>query len=350
MATKKIWLPRDIYQIKVILGGTRLPIWRRLPVPSGFTLEDLYSVVQAAMGWDDSHLHKFRIGQKRFGKSDPSEQLTGMDSINNERTTHPYTVLGKVSATAMYTYDFGDGWEHALVVEKMLLPDRGVAYPSCAGGKLQGPLEDCGGIPGYYHLLEAIRDPNHPEHQDLLDWVGGEYDPKVFSVDEINRRLAPIQRWWSKSLKEAASPLILVADDGIRVETNLRRELRHADWKALIIAPVRRCMECLGQYSSSAVTADRESCLDDPASISGLSQEHPLRMTNATLAIFDPGRQVYHFVPSMLDEPLFDPCKTECPYPLLAAKGDAAGLIVTGRGIQTERVRRRRRAARHSIL
>ena len=76
-----------------------------------------------------------------------------------------------------------------------------VAYPSCVGGKLQGPPDDCGGMPGYYNLLEAIRDSGHPEHKDLLDWVGGEFDPKAFSVDEVNRGLAPIQRWWAKSLK-----------------------------------------------------------------------------------------------------------------------------------------------------
>lgn len=169
MATKKIWLPQDIYQLKVTLRYTGPPIGRRLLVPSGFTLEDLHSVVQAAMGWDDSHMHEFRIGQKRFGKSDPSDRLMGMDPIGNERTTHLYRVLGKVRAKAMYTYDFGDNWEHEIVVEKVLPPDPGVAYPSCVGGKLQGPPDDCGGIPGYSNLLEAIRDPGHPEHQDLLD-------------------------------------------------------------------------------------------------------------------------------------------------------------------------------------
>ena len=201
MARKKVWLPQDIFQIKVTLRYTRPPIWRRLLVPSGFTLEDLHSVIQAAMGWDNSHLHEFRIGQKRFGKSDPSDRLMGMDPIGNERTTYLYRVLRKVRAKALYTYDFGDGWEHEIVVEKVLPPESDVAYPSCVGGKLQGPPDDCGGIPGYYNLLEAIRDPDYPEHKDLLDWVGGEFDPTTFSVEEVNRQLAPIQRWWAKSLK-----------------------------------------------------------------------------------------------------------------------------------------------------
>jgi Plasmid pRiA4b ORF-3-like protein len=146
-------------------------------------------------------LDEFRIGQRRFGKPDPNDRLMGLDHIGNERTTHLYRVLGKVGAKAMYAYDFGDSWEHVIVVEKVLLPEPGVAYPVCVAGKLQGPPEDCGGIPGYYNLLEAIRDPAHKDHADLLDSVGGEFNPEAFSVDEANRKLAPIQRWWAKSLK-----------------------------------------------------------------------------------------------------------------------------------------------------
>ncbi len=201
MPTKRVWLPNDIYRLKVTLRDTRPPIWRRLLVPAGLTLDVLHDVLQLAMGWDESHMHEFRIGQKRFGKSDPSDRLMGLDPIGNERTTYLFMVLGKVGAKAIYTYDFGDGWEHAIVVEKVLRPEPGVDYPLCLGGKLQGPPEDCGGVPGYYNLLEAIQDPAHPEHEELLGWVGGEYDPDTFSVEEINRNLAPIQRWWAKGLK-----------------------------------------------------------------------------------------------------------------------------------------------------
>ncbi|MGD0125154.1 MAG: plasmid pRiA4b ORF-3 family protein [Terriglobia bacterium] len=116
---------------------------------------------QLAMGWDGSHLHEFRIGQKRFGKSDPNDRRMGLDPIGNERTTHLYMVLRKVGTKAIYTYDFGDSWEHAIVVERVLPPEPGVTYPVCVAGKLQGPPEDCGGVPGYYNLLEALRDPDH---------------------------------------------------------------------------------------------------------------------------------------------------------------------------------------------
>ncbi len=148
MTTKRVWLPNDIYQLKVTLRGTRPPIWRRLLVPSGLTLEVFHDVLQLAIGWDDSPMHDFRIRQKRFGKSDPSDRLMGMNPIANERTTHLFMVLDKVGAKAIYTYDFGDSWEHAIVVEKVLPPEAGVAYPRCVSGKLQGPPDDCGGYSG----------------------------------------------------------------------------------------------------------------------------------------------------------------------------------------------------------
>jgi hypothetical protein len=199
MRTKKIWVPQEIYQLKVTLRDTRPPIWRRLLVPAGVTLEVLHDILQVAMGWYDSHLHEFRIGQKRFGKPDPGDDLMDLPAVVNERTAHLFTVLRKIGAKAIYTYDFGDSWEHAIVVEKVLPPEPGVAYPICVGGKLRCPPEDCGGVPGYYNLLEAIRDPAHKEHEDLLDWAGEDYDPEVFSVDDVNRRLAPLQRWWAKT-------------------------------------------------------------------------------------------------------------------------------------------------------
>ena len=199
MATKKIWLPQEIYQLKVTLLDTKPPIWRRLLVPVGLTLEVLHDVLQLAMGWTDSHLHEFRIGKKRFGKPDPDDELMDLPPVGDERTAHLFKVLGKARAKAVYTYDFGDNWEHAIVVEKVLPPEPGVAYPVCVGGKLRCPAEDCGSIPGYYNLLEVIRDPTHEEHEDMMDWLGGEYDPDAFSVDDVNQRLAPLQRWWAKT-------------------------------------------------------------------------------------------------------------------------------------------------------
>ena len=194
MATKKIKAPQEIYQIKVTLLGMTPPIWRRLLVPAEITLERLHHVLQVAMGWEDCHLHDFRIGSKRFGEPDPDDRLMGLPSTGNERTARLSSVLSRIGAKATYTYDFGDGWEHGILVEKVLPREPGLSYPACVGGKRHGPPEDCGGIPGYYNLLEAIRDPDHDEHEETLEWIGGDFDPEAFSVDHVNRKLAPLQR------------------------------------------------------------------------------------------------------------------------------------------------------------
>jgi len=181
--------PQGIYQIKVTLLGTDPPIWRRLLVPADLTLEQLHDVLQLAMGWENCHLHEFRIGRQRFGKPDPMERTFGGPRAASERTARLFSVLGRAGAKAEYTYDFGDSWEHQIVVEKCLAREPGRVYPACLAGERQGPPEDCSGIPGFYNLLEAISDPEHEEHQDLLDWVGGSFDPESFSADAVNQRL-----------------------------------------------------------------------------------------------------------------------------------------------------------------
>lgn len=197
--TDSVANPREIYQINVTLLGTDPPIWRRLLIPADVTLEQLHLVLQSAMGWEDCHIHEFRVGRQRFGKPDPMEEVLGGPRTASERTARLFSVLGRVGAKAVYTYDFGDSWEHQIVVETRLAREPGRAYPACLAGERHGPPEDCGGIPGFYNLLEAIRDPDHEQHEELLNWLGDRYDPEAFSVDNVNRRLAPMQRRWNKA-------------------------------------------------------------------------------------------------------------------------------------------------------
>jgi len=199
MPTNPLEKSQQIYPIKVTLLGTDPPIWRRLRVPANLTLEVLHDVLQLAMGWEDCHMHDFRIGQQRFGTPDPMEREFGGPRTASERTARLFQVLGRAGIKAVYTYDFGDSWEHKIVVEKRLAPEPGRAYPVCLAGERHGPPEDCGGIPGFYNLLEALSDPGHEQHEELLDWLGNGFDPEAFSVEEVNRRLAPIQQWWSKA-------------------------------------------------------------------------------------------------------------------------------------------------------
>ena len=102
MKTKNVEKPQELYQIKVTLLGSRPPIWRRLLVPASLTLEQLHHVLQRAMGWDDSHMHDFRIGKQRFGRPDPEDRLMGLPDVGNERTVRLFSVLGKVGAKAVY--------------------------------------------------------------------------------------------------------------------------------------------------------------------------------------------------------------------------------------------------------
>src|SRR5882724_42040 len=135
MATKKVEAPPEIYQMKVSLKGVTPPVWRRLLVPADMTLGQLHDVLQVALGWQDCHMHEFRVGQKRFGKPDPNDRLMGMPAIGDERAVRLFSVLGKVGAKAVYTYDFGDGWEHNIAVEKVLAPEPALTCPACIDGK-----------------------------------------------------------------------------------------------------------------------------------------------------------------------------------------------------------------------
>jgi hypothetical protein len=185
MATKTV----EIYQIKVTLRNTKPPIWRRLLVPAGMTLDRLHRVLQTVMGWEDCHLHEFRIGEELFGPPAPDLWGMGGPPVGSERTAKLSQVMGWEGAKARYTYDFGDNWEHEIGVEKVLPVEPGLKYPVCVAGELHGPPEDSGGVYGYYNLLLAFADPAHEDHADLCEWLGEGFDPEEFSVEEVNQKL-----------------------------------------------------------------------------------------------------------------------------------------------------------------
>jgi len=176
----------EIYQIKVTLLRTAPPIWRRLLVPSDFTLSSMHDLLQLAMGWTDSHLHEFLFRGKRYGSTSPD---VGVTEAIDERKVRLNQLLSRVGAKIVYTYDFGDGWEHGIVLEKGLPVEPNMAYPLCSGGRGACPPEDCGGLGGFYNLLEALQNPRHPQREELLEWLGEDFDPEKFSSEEINRIL-----------------------------------------------------------------------------------------------------------------------------------------------------------------
>ncbi len=181
--------PASVHQLKVTLLGLRPPIWRRILVPSDITLSELHAVVQETMGWHDSHLHEFRVGDVGYGDPRLLEDLADQDS----RKTRLEQVAPTPKTRLRYLYDFGDSWEHEILVEAVGPPAPETRYPICLKGKRACPPEDCGGVWGYADLLEAISDPDKPEHEDLLEWLGGPIDPESFDPDEVNQRLAPFR-------------------------------------------------------------------------------------------------------------------------------------------------------------
>ena len=175
-----------IYQLKVTLNESHPPIWRRIQVPD-CTLGELHEVLQVVMGWGSSHLHQFIVNGKYFGEAthdDPDLEVEDEDGI---RLTDIFT--GKDPPRIVYEYDFGDGWQHEIILEKILEPEPRVTYPCCLEGARACPPEDVGGIWEYAEFLESISDPNHADHHEMLEWVGGEFDPEKFSVDEVNKEL-----------------------------------------------------------------------------------------------------------------------------------------------------------------
>jgi hypothetical protein len=178
------------YQLKISIAGTRPPVWRRVRVPGRATLGELHEVIQTVLGWTSSHLHQFEIGGNRYGEEpDGFPELEALD----ERQVTLSEAVGKRVKRFLYVYDFGDDWRHEVVVEK-IEPATAEDRPVCLAGKRRRPPEDCGGPWGYANFLKAIQDPNHPQHQELLEWTGDRFDPEEFHLDRVNAILSAAGR------------------------------------------------------------------------------------------------------------------------------------------------------------
>jgi hypothetical protein len=181
MAVKK---NRAVYQFKVTLRNIHPPIWRRIQVWEDTTLAQLHRVLQVAMGWENYHLHEFRIGRKIYAVPDLDDER----EITDVKRTRIHDVIQQVGTEFEYVYDLGDYWQHDLLLEAILQPAPGTLYPRCIAGERNCPPEDVGGSGGYEDYLEALADPEHEDHEDMIEWRGP-FDPEAFSVEKINRQL-----------------------------------------------------------------------------------------------------------------------------------------------------------------
>ncbi len=178
-----------LYQLKISLNDIEPPIWRRIQVRD-CTLNKLHEYIQAAMGWTDTHLHHFRVGKQLYG--DPMLLAESFDELDYEDSTT--TLLSDILPGSKrfrfnYEYDFGDGWDHEVLFEGCPKLEPGRKYPLCVEGERSRPPEDIGGVYGYANFLEAIRDDNHERHQEMLERVGGSFDPEAFNAESTTKRM-----------------------------------------------------------------------------------------------------------------------------------------------------------------
>jgi hypothetical protein len=177
-----------VYQFKITLRDIKPPIWRRIQVPENYTFWNLHFAIQDAMGWYDVHLHEFEIKHPISGFAvmigDPKNS-SGFDKILDEKKQNIDKWFNLENNKAFYLYDFGDNWEHAIILEKILPKDNAITYPVCLKGKFACPPEDCGGIWGYLDLLEIINNPQHEEYENMKEWIEEDFDPKYFNAQEV---------------------------------------------------------------------------------------------------------------------------------------------------------------------
>ena len=173
-----------LYEIRVQLRDIEPPIWRELRVRPQTSLARLHKILQKAMGWTNSHLHLFEIDGKPYGEGDFEWDFEVRDYTGIKLET----VFKEGRASFLYEYDLGDSWRHDITLLGTVEGEPGEKI-ACTGGARGCPPEDCGGVSGYYHLLEALADIEDDDHDMLLEWVGGKYDPEAFDLERVDRVL-----------------------------------------------------------------------------------------------------------------------------------------------------------------
>jgi hypothetical protein len=179
-----------VYQFKITLLESHPPIWRRIQVQDG-TLDKLHEHIQTAMGWTNSHLHHFKLGDQLYGDPELMQENFEELEYKDSTTTRISDILPKSGKRFrfLYEYDFGDSWYHEVLFEGVLRAESKVRYPLCLEGTRACPPEDCGGIWGYPDFVEAIQNPHHERHEELLEWVGGGFDPEAFDVAKATKAM-----------------------------------------------------------------------------------------------------------------------------------------------------------------
>jgi hypothetical protein len=175
-----------VISLKVTLKGMKPPVWRRLLMPGGTTLRDLHRAILAAMGWGGGHLHLFDIDGREYG------DRRDTDDVADENRLTLNGLLRSGVARFGYVYDFGDNWQHAILIERTMPASDAIPCPACVDGRRACPPDDCGGPWGYRDLLEVLADPARPQHAEQREWVGEDFDPEAFDVTAADASVAAL--------------------------------------------------------------------------------------------------------------------------------------------------------------
>ncbi|MBW6462070.1 MAG: plasmid pRiA4b ORF-3 family protein [DPANN group archaeon] len=172
-----------IFQLKIVLDGSKPKIWRRVLVEDTTTFDRMHNIIQKVMGWGNCHLHMFHVGVSEIGEPDPDYE----GNIKDSKKIKLKDIL-ILKQKFRYEYDFGDCWDHIITVEKILNKEDSKKYPVCIAGEMACPPDDSGGIWGYEELLEIMKNKSHPEHEHTVEWMGEDFNPEEFDIDKVNRR------------------------------------------------------------------------------------------------------------------------------------------------------------------
>jgi hypothetical protein len=178
-------------QLRIELLHIKPMVWRRVIVPETLTLARLHRVLQVALGWSNSHLHEYEIARQRYGRSNP--ESFDSEPVRDERRYRLAKFVEQRVRSLVYLYDFGDGWEHRVVLEDVVAPPKTGQRIRCIAGENACPPEDVGGPPGYEEFLRVIADPQHEQHEDRLLWIGYLFDPTQVDLKTVNKQLAKIK-------------------------------------------------------------------------------------------------------------------------------------------------------------
>ena len=186
-----------IARLKITLDDVNPAVLRRIEVPFDIRLDRLHLILQAAVGWTNSHLYEIRARGVRWSTPFP-DQDSGGDFLDARKVRLSEVLEDVGTKTLRYLYDFGDGWEHTIKIERLIDPEPSTLYPRLIEAKGRCPPEDIGGPWGYAEFLEAIADPKHERHRELKEWFADDFNPHVVDLDWLAEDVAALAQRWSR--------------------------------------------------------------------------------------------------------------------------------------------------------